>query len=374
MADDGPFGGEARQRFLKQYIEQHPEVTEHDAWEHVYHLLLSIDRRTRLAHIYDSNHMQAGRTFHKRAQTFTEALCAHWGTSRSQLPGHLDLMFQACVQEYLRRQEASAEQAAATQLTIAHFADSAGTTEAAETEQSKFALEITAILAKHFGAIRPDALAQVALEIERRAEHYFTIGNKRQNVRGEGFEDILEWLLLSVAHLSAGQVLKRQVATDLPGFKPGLKRKRKAKVPKPDLVLLSPARDVTLWLVTAKWSLRQDRLDQFGQEFAYYKANQLQPQSTDFVLLTNEMDLARLIDVLEPPPGAGSFHFDRVYHINRDFLEMTHGKDAFARQMRAYVDGAHPRLLSLKDFLEDTRTQLGAKRPRALRQGRAGER
>jgi hypothetical protein len=279
-------------------------------------------------------------------------------------------MFQACVEEYLRRQQAGGGQVAATQLTIAHLADSAGTTEAVETEYSKFALEVSTILGRHFGTSRPAALSQAALEIERTAEHYFTIGNKRQNVRGEGFEDVLEWLLVTVARLSAGQVLKRQAATDLPGFKPGLKRKRKSKVPKPDLVLLSPAKDVTLWLVTAKWSLRQDRLDQFGQEFAYYKANQLQPQSTDFVLLTNEMDLARLVDVLEPPPGAGGFHFDRVYHINRDFLELTHGPEAFDRQMRPYVGGSHPRLLSLKDFLQDARTQLAVKDSGSSHRGR----
>jgi len=362
---DSPFGVKARRRALTRYF-QGKELRPDNAWEHVYRLLLSVERRTRLAHVYDANHMQPGGNFHARAFRFTSLLCKRWGIRQKELPEHVDFMFQRCVEGYLAEKAEAAT--AAAQQAIAAVLDEADGDEGEEETKSEFLVDIAGLLSDRLGTHDPNALADLAIEIERRAEHYFTIERKRQNVRGEGFEDTLEWLLLRMTGLSADQVRVRQRASDLPGFKPELRTEGKSrdKIPKPDVALTTPDGTITLWLVTAKWSLRQDRLDQFGQEAAYYKANTIQGQSIDFVLITNEMDVARLRDVLTPPEGPGGFHFQRVYHLNCDLLIETHG-DKF--KLDSFRESG--RLLSMEDFFAHAAQQVSpsALTPRTPRRG-----
>ena len=58
-----PFGKETRIRILKEYFKDAGEVSEENAWEHVYRCLLWINTTAGLAHIYNSNHMQPGGGF-----------------------------------------------------------------------------------------------------------------------------------------------------------------------------------------------------------------------------------------------------------------------------------------------------------------------
>jgi hypothetical protein len=343
---DSPFGGPVRKRALARYFATAGELTAANAWEHVYRLLLSIDRRTQLAHVMDSNHMQPGGAFYSRAVRFTDLLCERWEVTRDELPDHVDVMFKACVAEYLAKK--SRPVARAVQQTIEQLVDAGGGSQEVEEEVSEFLLDIAELLATKLGITKTPELMDLVGEIERRAEHYFTIEKKRQNVRGEGFEDTLEWMLLESAGVPRGQLVVRTEANLLPGFKKPLKTgKKKDKVPKPDLAITSPSKDLTLWIITAKWSLRQDRLDTFGQEAAYYRDHKIQTPKLDFVLVTNEMDVARLRAVLSPPEGGGGFHFDRVYHVQRDLLEEVQG-DKF-EDLALYK--AEERLLSLEDLI-----------------------
>jgi hypothetical protein len=353
-ASTSPFGEKIRKQVLTAYFAKAEPVTADAAWSHVYRLLLSIDRRTQLAHVYDANHMQPGGNWHDRAVKFTDILCARWKVTREQLPDMLDVMFRACVDEYLAGKPKLIAKAARKSVrnVLAH-----AESEDAEEQLSELAVEITELLLTRFGLKGSGELAAVVAEIERKAEDYFTIEKKRQNVRGEGFEDTLEWLLLNTAGVPRQQLVVRKRAAELPGFKKDLPSagKRKDKVPKPDLAVITADGSFTIWIITAKWSLRQDRLDQFGQEFAYYEANLIQKPRVDFVLVTNEMDIARLRGVLNPPEGGGGFHFNRVYHVNRDLLEATHG----ARFDELAVYASDRRLLSLTDLLKDAQTQFG---------------
>ena len=61
------YGKKNRLRALNNYLKTAGPLNASNAWLHVYRLLLSVDRRTRLAHIYDANHMQPGWQFHDRA-------------------------------------------------------------------------------------------------------------------------------------------------------------------------------------------------------------------------------------------------------------------------------------------------------------------
>jgi hypothetical protein len=346
MASDSPFGRATRVKALRAYMGEATyarSLTAEAAWEHVYRLLLSVDRRTQLAHVYDSNHMQKGGVWHKRAIKFTEALCKRLGVKRADLGEQIDFMFKRCVEEFLEQREEEAEDPGATD---------------AEEAVTDFALEVREILIAELGAAAGVGLDAAIMAIEQSAERHFEIEKKRQNVRGEGFEDTLEYLFIQIANIPPEQIKVRCRASDLPGFKsdpPTPKGKKKPKIPKPDIALLSSDGKLTRWIVTAKWSLRQDRLDQFGQEAEYYKDNRLQEPRFEFVFVTNEMDIARLRDVLHPDPGAGGFYFHRVYHLNLELLEETHG-DAF-KQLAVYRDEG--RLLCLADLIEHAKKHFG---------------
>lgn len=347
MASDSPFGKKTRLKALKAYLNEAIDsrtITAANAWTHVYRLLLSVDRRTRLAHVYDSNHMQRGGNWHKRAKRFTELLCARWGIEQASLPNAIDRMFRFCVAEYLELKEEEEEDP--------------GSTDAADVV-TEFAQDVRELLTTKLKAAGGDALEEVIAEIEKAAERYFEIERKRQNVRGEGFEDTLEYLFQTVSGIKHEQIRVRKRAPELPGFKPDppvAANRKKPKAPKPDIALLSPDEQLTRWIVTAKWSLRQDRLDQFGQEAEYYKDNRIQAPSMEFVFVTNEMDVARLRDVLHTIPGAGGFHFERVYHLNLGLVEETHG-EAFAPLAVYKQEG---RLLSLEDLLVHAKAHFGA--------------
>ena len=337
---ESPFGAKIRKRELGKYLRLNPIGNASDAWRHIYKLLLSVDRRTRLAHVYDSNHMQRGGNFYDRAVRFTDLLCGLWGITKNDLSTEIDFMFKGCVEEYLKQRQMKAKKLEA--------APEVETPEELEEVETEFKLDVRKILETELGISDPP-LQRVVEAINQNAEHYFTIEKKRQNVRGEGFEDTLELLLHRVAQMPASRVLIRARASELPGMRPELasSRKQKSKIPKPDLAIVGPSNDHTLWWITAKWSLRQDRLDQFGQEWAYYQTHRMQAQQVDFVLLTNEMDIARLRDVLSPPAGGGGFHFSRVYHMNVELLRAT--QEARFDELELYVKD--DRLFSLSDFL-----------------------
>lgn len=66
------FGAENRARLLTRYFETADTITTANAWEHVYRLLLWIDRTTALAHCYESDKAQPGRPWYARSLAFHE--------------------------------------------------------------------------------------------------------------------------------------------------------------------------------------------------------------------------------------------------------------------------------------------------------------
>jgi hypothetical protein len=220
MAQDTPFGQATRMRVLDGYFAQAGAVDEQNAWEHVYRCLLWMNLGARLAHIYDSNHMQAGGVFHGRAVQFTGLLCAHWKITRKELPAQIDHLFRGCVAE-LRRRNVRPE----------------GELDA-ETE-SELISAIESVLRAE-GIAEPKALA-VARRIDGLCRDFFTVGNKRKNALGEGFEDLLWILLQRTCRIPTDKIKLRTPVSQMPGFrrapKPpkGAKRKRE---PHPDIAIV----------------------------------------------------------------------------------------------------------------------------------------
>lgn len=196
MASTSPFGKKTRQRIIGEYFEANPARDPAGAWMHVYRLLLWIDEGTRLAHVYDANHMQKGRMFHERAKNFMTALCAKMGIAKAELHDHIDVLFKGCVEDF---REARQEQQEA--------ADPEAEDLEAELE-SDAVVAIQRILEQH--RMPPGAVKDAARAVEEYAREFFTVGNKRKNALGEGFEDVLYRLLLDSARLDPQKVRTRQ--------------------------------------------------------------------------------------------------------------------------------------------------------------------
>jgi hypothetical protein len=349
MAKDTPFSRATRMRVLKGYFQSAGPVTEDNAWEHVYHCLLWFDVGARLAHIYDSNHMQSGGTFHSRAVRFTDLLCSHWKIKRSELSTRLDVLFKGCIAELQRRE---AEKAATTPP------EDEDAAEIDSEVESELTIAIKSLLQEEgVGDNRATALAE---KIEGLSRHFFTIGKKRQNALGEGFEDLLMVLLLQVSKIPEAHIALRTPVSQLPGFlkalpaRQGEKATRKRE-PRPDIAIIDP--HITHLITTAKWSIRQDRETQFQSEYSSYQMNKSQPTELRYALITNEFDLARLRNVLRAMPGGtGGYIFHDVYHVCLPMLRETHGTGF--KDFEPFVELG--KLKSLSDYLIEMRGRYGA--------------
>jgi hypothetical protein len=328
-------------RVLGRYFESTGSVTASNAWEHVYRCLLWMNEPAGLAHIYDSNHMQAGGNFHSRAVRFTESLCAHWHTDKQGLGSQLDVLFRGCVAE-LRRRTAEAAQNDADASVEAEIV-------------SDLIAEIASLLQQE--GLPAGRASTLARRIELRSRDFFTIGNKRKNALGEGFEDLLTLLLERVSGIPQERFALRRPVSSLPGFRPAAPQRtgqRREREPRPDIALTVDG--VTHVIGTAKWSIRQDRETQFASEYAAYQRNKVQPTEIIYCLITNEFDLARLRNIARAMPGAaGGYIFHKIYHISLDMLRIAHGEKF--TDIEPWVQTGQ--IQSLADFLEDMQGRFG---------------
>jgi hypothetical protein len=287
-----------------------------------------------LAHIYDSNHMQPGGNFHSRAVRFTDALCEKWGITKKQLPGQIDRLFKGCVQVWRTVDDPPEDPEI----------------------QSELIGELEALLQGE--GIAADSARRIACRTESLAKDFFTLGNKRKNALGEGFEDLLFLLLRRASKIPEAHISLRKSVSQLPGFRRAPARRpdgRRERQPHPDIAITGQG--VTHVVITAKWSMRQDRETQFAAEYNAYQRNRTQPTELNFALITNEFDVARLDNVARAiPTGAGGYIFHKIYHINLELLRVTQG-DRIGSV--AHWIGAG-KILSLADFLREMKEQYGA--------------
>lgn len=333
MLETNPFGRETRLRVLGEYFASAGAVTAENAWEHVYKCLLWMNEGAGLAHIYDSNHMQPGGNFHGRAVRFTESLCEKWDIQKTTLPRVIDKLFKGCVHAWRET--------------------------VVERPDPELENELTAAIDKMLRGLGVDAAraAPAARRIEALSRDFFTVGNKRKNSLGEGFEDLLWLLLQRVSNVPPEKLSLRTPVSRLPGFRRGaqpLPGQRRRREPHPDIAICDNG--VTHLIVTAKWSMRQDRETQFQSEYSAYQRNRVQPTELQFALITNEFDIARLDNVARAiPTGAGGYIFHNIYHINPELLKIAQG-DRIGSV--AHWIGAG-KIRSLADFFNEMRGLYG---------------
>lgn len=93
------FGKNNRERLLSVYFGQRGRPNSASAWQHVYRLLLWIDRTTGLAHCYESDKSQPGRPWYSRSLAFHAWVANALSVSPSDLGSEIDWMFKHVIKD-----------------------------------------------------------------------------------------------------------------------------------------------------------------------------------------------------------------------------------------------------------------------------------
>lgn len=340
------FGAQNRKRLIDVYFASHSGagINAADAWRHVYQLLLWIDQTTGLAHCYESDKSQPGKNWYARSLAFHGWLSSAFETSPSELSASLDWLFLRATKDLAAEVLHKAEKVAAAATRQRHPYKGRGFPKPGEDP------ELVSIVKEVLGgSLGPEPSADQWQELVQRIRQYLTLENKRKNLLGEGFEDVLAQVTRRSCDDQSIEVHTRRALQDLPGFSNARKGEKPNKV---DVAIIRPSMRT---LVTAKWSVRADREKQFVTDFSDYLHAESDSKPFEYVFVTNEFDPARLKRACERL-AANALMFTHVVHISTDALRATYGDhpEPTMRQVLAHIDNG--RLISLERWLEHIRS------------------
>lgn len=335
------FGAQNRARLLQRYFDSAGPVTTSNAWQHVYRLLLWIDRTTALAHCYESDKAQPGRAWYARSLAFHDWVSTALGVSPASLGEEIDWLFREAVKDLARSAVASRSRSYEAQREPyeGHGFPQPG-------EDPELVGIVKEVLEPWLSAEPPDEQFRT---LTRRIYAHVTQENKRKNLVGEGFEDVLAAVIAHLPFADRLTIRSRIPLHQLPGFHPP---SRGEKVKKVDLALLTPGNRN---LVSAKWSIRADREEQFDSDFQVYARLEAGGEDFSYTLVTNEFDAARLKAACERRRQNAPL-FTHVVHINPEAVLVTYEKGGgeSAEALRSHVRSG--RLTSLDPWLESLRS------------------
>lgn len=335
------FGSDNRRRLLSEYFSHIPEnggVTPENAYQHIYRLLLWADPTTGLAHCYESDKAQPGRPWYERSLRLHAWLAGQLGTVPGDLGGEIDWLFRRVARDVARGlTEGRLRQAHEQRAPY----EGLGMPEPGEDPELEEIIR-EALRPWFREEPPPEALARLT----QRIYEHTRLENKRKNLVGEGFEDVLAGVVGRLNAPGIESLQARALLHEIPGFSSPAER---AKAKKVDLVLLTrPASHRTL--VTAKWSIRADREEQFESDFQAYATLERASRPFDYVLVTNEFDPARLAAACERQVLA-RYLFSAVVHVSTEALLAAYGPDLDRSFQRVEQHIAAGRLISLGGWL-----------------------
>ena len=315
-----PFGADNRQRLIAQFLAASSEAP----WLRVYRLLLWTDKTTGLAHCYESDKCQPGKPWHPRSLRFHEWLSRSLGVAPREAAGGIDWLFRHTAEDYARymvQQYQTLLRRATRQR--APYIDRAFP----EPGEDPAIVEIVReVLGNRL--IEEPSLDEWR-SMTQRIRELIAVENKRKNLVGEGFEDVLCAVARDFDDGSALSVSARSLLSSVPGFANTRVGDKPIKV---DMAIVRNA-DQHRTIVTAKWSIRADREQHFSAEFANYVRAKSDIRPFDYVLLTNEFDPARLARACEFSAGNAAM-FSRVVHISPDALRAVYSDQPEATMQR----------------------------------------
>ena len=332
-----PFGSANRERLIARFLSDSTEPP----WLAVYRLLLWTDKTTGLAHCYESDKCQPGKPWHPRSLRFHAWLADSLGVAPREVAEGIDWLFRRTAEDYARH---TVLQYRAVLLRAAR--QRAPYIDRAFPEPGEDPA-IVEIVREVLGARLAEEPSQDDWRrMTQRIRELIAVENKRKNLVGEGFEDVLAAVARRFDTASVLDVRARCLLPNVPGF-------ANPRVgDKPNKVDLAIVRSATQHrtLVTAKWSIRADREKQFPAEFGSYVTAKSDIRPFDYVLLTNEFDPARLVRACEFSAGNAAM-FSQVVHIAPDALRAAYGEQAESTMQRAlrFIDNG--RIVGLDRWL-----------------------
>ncbi len=335
------FGAESRSQMLAEYFAGAGEVTPANAWLHVYRLLLWIDRTTGLAHCYESDKAQPGRPWYARSLAFHDWVSKALGTGPAELAAIVDHLFRTGTIRLAKVMVRQGHDRALLAAEQRRPYEGRGFPEPGDNP------ELEALIRGELGEwFSREPSPEAMRRLTQRVGTFLGQENKRKNLVGEGFEDVLGAIVNRLAGASALGVHTRAVLDSLPGFRTPRESEKPRKV---DLAVIGPG-DRRI-LASVKWSVRADREEQFGVDFDTYARLEDLGRNFDFVLVTNEFDAARLVAACERRSQNASL-FSAVVHVNPQGVLAAYG-DKVRSSAKWLVDHVNSgRLSSLQQWLE----------------------
>lgn len=333
-ASSRAFGAENRRRLIDEFLDAEGPVDPASAWKLAYRLLLWVNRAIGLAHCYEADKCTPGRPWYARSLAFHAWLASELEVDPDRLGSRIDHLFRTVVAQ-LAEEDAETRAAKAA-------AQRAGFEALPEPGEDAEMVDLVRDALGQY--LEEEPPAAVWRDFTAKVAAYFFLENKRKNLLGEGFEDTIAALVRRLPRARTLEVHNRVLLGDIPGFQhQGVAEKAK----RVDLALWEDGG--TRSLVTAKWSVRADREEQFGTDFdAYVRVNQGAP--FEYILVTNEFDAARLKAACRRLAGNAPL-FTAVVHINPEgVLRAYEGSQrGAATVLRELV--SEGRLISLGEWL-----------------------
>jgi hypothetical protein len=335
------FGAINRNRLIGSYFTASSidTICPSAAWEHVYRLLLWVDQTTGIAHCYESDKCQPGKNWYARSLAFHDWVSRALGSTPTRLAADVDWLFRK----------------ATFDLSLAVLQRAKRLVAAAARQRQPYAdkdfpkpgedPELISIIREVLGSrIDREPDAETWQLLVQRIRQHVALENKRKNLVGEGFEDVLGHVIERSCRGTQVDVKTRSLLYEIRGFN------RPRYGDKPNKVDLAVVRPGMRTLMTAKWSVRADREKQFTADFNDYVVAESEGKPFEYVFVTNEFDPARLMRACEKL-AANAPMFSHVVHINTDALKATYGisPEHTMQRVLQYIDAG--RLISLEKWL-----------------------
>lgn len=336
------FGAKNRSRLIAAYFAGRgkADITPQGAWAHVYRLLLWADQTSGLAHCYESDKSQPGKGWYARSLAFHDWLSRSLDSAPSKVAEEIDWLFRRATTDLATEVMHNAERIAAAAARQRAPYLGRGFPKPGEDP------ELVAIVREVLGeALGKEPSEEGWRTLVQRVRQYLALENKRKNLVGEGFEDVLAAVVERTCPPEAGVAIHaRHLLHDLPGFN----RVRRGEKPnKVDVAVLRPGMRT---LVTAKWSVRADREKQFTADYNDYVSAESDGKPFEYVFVTNEFDPARLMRACEKL-AMNAPMFTHVVHISTDALRAAYGggTEETMQKVVSLIDSG--RLISLEQWL-----------------------
>jgi hypothetical protein len=331
---------------LERYFAAALPIQAESAWMDVYRLLLWIDPTTGLAHCYESDKAQPGRHWYGRSLAFHAWVAQELSVAPDDLRDQIDWLFkqgsiqlEASLPAIKERWRLQAERQRKPYAGL-------GLPEPGEDPRLEEIIQLT--LEPWLSKPLPmRALEELALQVRTHLKQE----NKRKNLVGEGFEDVLGAIVSRLPGSDHLEVMTRRLLSQIPGFSAPANKEKERRV---DLAIVD--RNGRRSLVSAKWSVRADREEQFEADFESYVRHEVSGRPFDFVLVTNEFDAARLVAACRRRSGIAPM-FKTVVHVNPSGVMAAYGTELRRSASELPEHLSTSRLTSLAQWLASLAAQ-----------------